>query len=225
MGQYIHRNNLLHDLNEKNHKHKQIFEEVAVMQNTFVHTSGAPSEGVPYPYHFVDRLNTDITDVCDAPVSTEWFYHTNSYHNIADEVDLLFSRDEPVSRPVVSYTPAESIHCNSYKACRETISIAHEIYPDLGKVVLDMDLSYHVPSRNAFCKFWTAKYGEHLALQEGGRGLALANSTPIVPTATAYVAFLYRNGLVEHLYHFSNTLQHGSKKLFVRASRTSTPVH
>jgi len=217
---HIHRNNLLHDLNEKNHKHKQIFEEVAVMQNTFVHTSGAPSEGVPYPYHFVDRLNTDITDVCDAPVSTEWFYHTNSYHNIADEVDLLFSRDEPVSRPVVSYTPAESIHCNAYKACRETISIAREIYPDLGKVVLDMDLSYHVPSRNAFCKFWTAKYGR---VYEGL--LSQTARRPIVPTATAYVAFLYRNGLVEHLYHFSNTLQHGSKKLFVRASRTSTPVH
>eukprot|EP00984_Skeletonema_dohrnii_P024647 scaffold13791_cov168-Skeletonema_dohrnii-CCMP3373.AAC.3 len=86
-----------------------------------------------------------------------------------------------------SYTPAESIHCNAYKACRETIRIAREIYPDLDK--------------------------------EGGRGLALANSTPIVPTATAYVAFLYRNGLAEHLYHFSNTLRHGSKKLFVRAAK------
>ena len=111
-------------------------------------------------------------------------------------------------------------HCNSYKACRETISIAHEIYPDLGKVVLDMDLSYHVPSRNAFCKFWTAKYGR---VYEGL--LSQTARRPIVPTATAYVAFLYRNGLAEHLYHFSNTLQHGSKKLFVRASRTSTPVH
>lgn len=188
------------------------------MQNELVPNSGAPSEGVPY--RFVDRLNTDITDVCDAPVSTEWFYHTNSYHNVADEIDLLFSRDEPVSRPVVPYTPTESIHCYEHKACRETIRIAREIYPDLDKVVLDMDLPYHVPSHNAFCEFWKAKYGlngEHLALQEGGRGRALVNSTPIVPTATAYVAFLYRNGLAEHLYHFSNTLLHGSKKLFVRA--------
>ncbi len=210
----IHRNDLLHDMNDKTH----IFNEVVVMQNPFIHYGGTPSKGVPY--RLVNRLNTDITDVCDAPVSTEWFYHTNSYHQVADKVDLLFSKDDPVSRPVVPYRPADSLHCNEYKACRETIRIAREIYPALDKVVLDMDLPYHVPSRNAFCEFWKAKYGmkgEHLALQEGGRRLALANSTPIVPTATAYVAFLYHNGLAEHLYHFSNTLLHGSRKLFVRA--------
>lgn len=211
------RNDLLHDMNDKTH----VFNEVVVMQNPFTPSLvplGGPSEGVPY--RLVDRLNTDITDVCDAPVSTEWFYHTNSYHKVADKVDLLFSKDEPVSRPVVPYTPADSLHCNEYKACRETIRIAREIYPVLDKVVLDMDLPYHVPSRNAFCEFWKAKYGmngEHLALQEGGRHRALVSGTPIVPTATAYVAFLYRNGLAEHLYHFSNTLLHGSSKLFVRA--------
>ena len=210
----IHRNDLLRDMNEKSH----IFKEVVVMQNAFIPDGGAPSGTVPY--RLINRLNTDITDVCDAPVSTEWFYHTNSYHQVADEIDLLFSKDDPVSRPVVPYTPADSLHCNEYKACRETIRIAREIYPALDKVVLDMDLPYHVPSRNAFCEFWKAKYGmngEHLALQEGGRRLALANSTPIVPTATAYVAFLYQNGLAEHLYHFSNTLLHGSRKLFDRA--------
>jgi len=209
----IHRNDLLHDMNDKTH----VFNEVVVMQNPFIPDGGTPTEGVPY--RLINRLNTDITDVCDAPVSTEWFYHTNSFHQVADKVDLLFSHDDPVSRPVVPYTPADSLHYNECKACRETIRIAREIYPAFDKVVLDMDLPYHVPSRNAFCEFWKAKYGmngEHLALQEGGRRLALASSTPIVPTATAYVAFLYHNGLAEHLYHFSNTLLHGSKKLFAR---------
>ena len=224
MTSWDNRNNLLHDLNEKNHKHKQIFEEVVVMQNTFVTLVALLLTEFPTTSLIASILT--LRDVCDAPVSNEWFYHTNCYHNIADEVDLLFSRDEPVSRPVVSYTPAESIHCNSYKACRETISIAREIYPDLGKVVLDMDLSYHAPSRNAFCKFWTANMVNNLRYRRVYEGLLSQTARrPIVPTATAYVAFLYRNGLVEHLYHFSNTLQHGSKKLFVRASRTSTPVH
>jgi hypothetical protein len=73
------RNDLLRDMNDKTH----VFNEVVVMQNPFTPSLGplgGPSEGVPY--RLVDRLNTDITDVCDAPVSTEWFYHTNSYHKV-----------------------------------------------------------------------------------------------------------------------------------------------
>lgn len=104
------------------------------------------------------------------------------------------------------------------------LRIAREIYPELDKVVLDMDVPYHVPSRDAFCKYWKEMYGqrgEHLEEREGGRKLARMNGVPLTPTATAYVAYLYRVGLAENIYSFTNVLVHGTSPLFVKVVKDS----
>lgn len=42
------------------------------------------------------------------------------------------------------------------------------------------------------------------------------NGVPLAPTATAYVAYLYRIGLAENIYSFTNVLVHGTSPLFVK---------
>ena len=89
----------------------------------------------------------------------------------------------------------------------------------MDKVVLDMDMPYHVPSRDAFCRFWREQYGQYgeaLEAREGGRKMAISSGIPLAPTATSYVAYLYRTGLADNLYHFTNVLVHGSRPSFVR---------
>ena len=75
----------------------------------------APVPKVSVPVKLQERVGADITDVCDAPVSTEWFMHTNTFHQVAERVDVLFTYDNPIRRPLMPYTPAESIHCSEYK--------------------------------------------------------------------------------------------------------------
>lgn len=99
------------------------------------------------------------------------------------------------------------------------LRLAREIYPEMDKVVLDMNIPIHTPSRDAFCQYWRQTYGhggETLEVREGGRKLALSTGVPLTPTATSYVAYLYQNALAEKLYHFTNVLVHGSKPLFTR---------
>lgn len=101
------------------------FQELLIMSSESDHQD--ESEGglvvsnhnINVPFTVQERVK-DLTDVCDAQVTTEWFFHTNAYYRVADKVDLLFTDEYPVSRPVVPYTPAESIHCQKYAACRES---------------------------------------------------------------------------------------------------------
>ena len=105
------------------------------------------------------------------------------------------------------------------------LRIAQEIYPDLDKVVLDMNMLYNLQSRDAFCQFWQELYGtngEVLETREGGGEVALQNQTPITPTATAYVAFLYRTGIADSLYLFTNVLIRGSRQHFLRVLADDT---
>jgi len=199
------------------------FQEVIFMEDPFLldHAPPMPKSSV-IPFKVQDRhwgAAGGLTDVCDANVESDWFYYTNTYHNVASRVDLLFTHDVPISRPLVPYTPAESLHCQQFVECRETLRLAREIYPPMDRIVLDMDLLYHVPSRDAFCRYWKSIHGndaEVLIEREGGRHLAERNGTPLAPTATAYVAYLYRTGLAESLYAFTNVLVYGSKGSFVR---------
>ena len=97
----------------------------------------------------------------------------------------------------------------------------------MDKVVLDMNIPFHTPSRDAFCQYWREVYGhngETLQAREGGRKLALSTGVPLTPTATSYVAFLYRSNLADELYHFTNVLVHGSKPLFIRRKNEDEDV-
>ena len=89
-----------------------------------------------------------------------------------------------------------------------------------------MDMVYHKPSLNSFCKFWKEMYGqsgEVLISREGGRNLARINETPLTPSATSYVAYLYRIKKADSLYKFANVLIHGSVPVFIRPDNTVDP--
>ena len=108
---------LLSELNKLGDIHP--FQEVLIMKNSHVSEGGrdVSNPNINVPFTFQERVK-DLTDICDAQVTTEWFFHTNVYYRVADKLDLLFTDEYPVSRPVVPYTPAESIHCQEYAACR-----------------------------------------------------------------------------------------------------------
>ena len=172
--------------------------------------SNAPTS---IPVRFVDRKWPDFMDVCDAPVSTEFYMVTNSYHEVVENVDLMFSHDDP-PRPLITYTPANSKHCTDYPACVETVNLAKTFNPTLDKVILDFDMVYHTSSRNAFCHEWKKENGDEgevLLDQLGGSGAHLLQSgTPRGPTATSYYAYLENTGMADNIYTLSNRLDNGS---------------
>ena len=178
------------------------------------------------PYQILKRISAATVDICNAPVKTEWFFYTNGFHRPVDEIDLLFTNDHPISRPLIPYTPAESLHCTDYTACTETLRLAREIYPSMDKVVLDMNIPYHTVSRNSFCTFWKNTYGEEGQLlyerELASYGRRLTKDTPLAPTATAYIAYLYKTGIAENIYSFTNVLRHGSRPVFTRVGDEAT---
>ena len=103
------------------------------------------------PVTYIEHKSFDFMDLCDAEVKTKWFMMTNAYHHVKPEVDLLFTHED-IPRPVIPYTPAYTSYCTDFDACRETIRLARKIQPDMDRVVLDMDMLYHTPSRNVFCE-------------------------------------------------------------------------
>ena len=173
------------------------------------------------PVRFVERTWSDFMDVCDAPVSTEFFMTTNSYHEAVENFDLMFSHDDP-PRPLIAYTPASSKHCTDYEACVETVNLSKLFNPGLDKVILDMDMVYHTSSRNAFCHEWRRKNGDQgeLLLDRLGGSDAyldlLRSGTPRGPTATSYYAYLENSGMADNIYAFTNRLDHGAVDHFVK---------
>lgn len=124
-----------HDLLSELEKSNHFFQEVIVIENSrdavMMSALEALDEGLDYshitaplpqisvPVKVMARgIVTDVTDVCNAPVTTEWFYHTNAYYRFAKDVDPMFTQGHPISRPLVPYTPADSLHCDEYPACR-----------------------------------------------------------------------------------------------------------
>uniref|UniRef100_A0A7S2A676 Uncharacterized protein n=1 Tax=Trieres chinensis TaxID=1514140 RepID=A0A7S2A676_TRICV len=206
---------VMHSLNRKSNMHATR-EEMGVLQKL----SGwlfAPSSPTRVPLRHVRRDFPDFMDLCEADVKTEWFMHTNAYHHVSPDVDLMFTHDK-IPRPVIPFTPANTSHCTDYDACVEAVRLAKKIYPQLDKVILDTDMVYHTPSRDSFCDAWkeeNGELGEALAQAEGGLASYLDHSTPQGPIATGYVAYLLKIGMADNLYEFTNRLHYGSKDPFV----------
>lgn len=98
-----------------------------------------PEISTKVPIRYVERHSPAFMDLCDAPVSSSWFMMTNSYHQVADDVALMFTHDSP-SKPLIPFVPANSKHCTDYAACREVYSLAQEIHSSFDTIVLDMDM-------------------------------------------------------------------------------------
>ena len=183
--------------------------------------------GITVPLTFVDRETPDFMDICDANVKTEWFMMTNAYHHVSPDVDLLFTHDD-MPRAVIPYTPADTSHCTDYEACQEVARLARMTFPSLDRVILDTDMLYHTPSRNAFCQAWKAEngdLGEFFAAAEGDHTRFLERSTPRGPTATSYLAHLYKTREADNLYSFSNRLRYGTKDAFVKVHHNAEIEH
>ena len=57
----------------------------------------------------MDRGAPDYMDLCEAEVKADWFMITNSYHSVAQHVDLMFTPGQ--FAPVIPFTPATYAFC------------------------------------------------------------------------------------------------------------------
>ncbi len=165
------------------------------------------------PHH---RVAPDYMDLCEAPVETEWFMMTNSYHHVARHVDIMFT---PGSfKPLIPFTPATYAFCFKFPYCKENVNLAQRINPKHDKVVLDYDMLYNTKERDAFCKKWKEDYGEE------GEDLYKKDKRALVrkefigpkgPTGTAYVAYLMTYG-GDSIYKFTDRSLYGARDNFVK---------
>ena len=147
--------NLIKILDNKDHP----FNKVIVMIPPSISNSHDYSKYTSVPVSLQFRDTPDFMDLCSAEVTTEWFMITNSYHLVSRHVDLMFTPGK--FAPVIPFTPATYPFCLKFPYCKEIIHLAQRWSPKHSKVVLDMDMLYNTKERNAFCKEWTDRNGEH----------------------------------------------------------------
>ena len=183
-------------------------------------------QGLSVPtWRMVRTASSDSSfDLCEAPVSSRWFMHTNLYHKLAPSVDLMLTRGSN-KKPLIHYTSAQ--HCIEDPQCKFILEDARRFYPSLDKVVLDFDMIYHEETRNLFCQAWKEAEEKITITSTNGR-------PQTGPTAASYVAFLYSQNWAEYLYSFSDKSIHGSHDAFIpmnsressaSAVHHSKPIH
>jgi len=208
---------LLRNLDKKDHP----FKEVVIMLPAIL----IDSEPVDYnnltvvPTRGQHRTSSDFMDLCEAKVDTDWFMLTNSYHHVANHVDLMF---KPGSfEPVIPYTPATVPFCFKYPYCNETVRLAKSFDPGTDKVVLDFDMLYHTKTRNKFCDEWKKKFGlegEDLYKSQPNRFLLRKGKIigPKGPTGTAYTSYLSANKMDGKMYKLIDRSLYGARAPFIK---------
>ena len=157
-------------------------------------------------------------DLCEASVKTPWFMLTNSYHNVARHVDLMFTPGD--FKPVVAYTPATYAFCFKFPYCKETVALAQRINPKQDKVVQDMDMVFNTEARNLFCKEWKEENGEEGEdlYKHQQRRLMFRKKIigPHGPTGTSYHAWLVREGKEGEMYKMTDRSLYGARPAFIK---------
>eukprot|EP00591_Stephanopyxis_turris_P001522 CAMPEP_0195511176 /NCGR_PEP_ID=MMETSP0794_2-20130614/3591_1 /TAXON_ID=515487 /ORGANISM="Stephanopyxis turris, Strain CCMP 815" /LENGTH=720 /DNA_ID=CAMNT_0040638727 /DNA_START=505 /DNA_END=2667 /DNA_ORIENTATION=+ len=162
------------------------------------------------------RLSSDFMDLCDAPIDTEWFMLTNSYHHVAKHVDLMFTPG--AFKPVIPFTPATYPFCLKFPYCKETVTLAQRTSKGHDKVVQDFDMLYHTETRNAFCTGWKENYGtegEDLYKKDRRALRRKKFIGPKGPTGTDYTAYLVANGK-DGMYKFTDRSLYGARNPFLK---------
>lgn len=204
---------LLTTLDRKDHP----FSEVVVMLPPNVESRDDYDEMSVVPIRGQHRSGPDFMDLCEAEVETEWFMMTNSYHHVANHVDLMFTPG--TGKPVVAFTPATYPFCFKFPYCKETVNLAGRFNPGHDKVVQDMDMLFHTETRNKFCEEWKEKNGE-----EGEdlyrfhkRRLQVRKKIvgPAGPTGTDYSGYLIREGS-DGMYKFTDRSLYGARANFIK---------
>jgi len=210
--------NLIKNLDNKDHP----FSKVIVMIPPSISNSHDYSMYTSVPVHLQFRDTPDFMDLCSAEVTTEWFMITNSYHQVSRHVDLMFTPGKFV--PVIPFTPATYPFCLKFPYCKEIIHLAQRWNPKHKQVVLDMDMLYNTEQRNAFCKEWTERNGEHgedlYAKHQPVRYQLRGDSIigPKGPTGSDYLAYL-GSKKKDGMYKMTDRSLYGARPPFVKVYR------
>lgn len=153
------------------------------------------------PIDFVHRgSNPDVLDLCTAPVASDWFMITDSYHHLRQNIRLMVHHndDEGSDRPVIKYIKATQETCFSHPYCLKELRMANEISPSTERVYQSQDFVFHTAMRNEFCMAWRGNF-----------------TTDTPPSATSYVAFLKEVGQDTNLYSHADRALVGSRPPFL----------
>jgi hypothetical protein len=210
--------NLIKNLDARDHP----FSKVIIMIPPSISNDHDYSKYTRVPVTLQFRDAPDVMDLCSASVSTEWFMITNSYHQVAKHVDLMFTPGKFV--PVIPFTPATYPFCLKYPYCKEIVTLAQRWNPKHKQVVLDMDMLYNTKQRNAFCNEWVDLNGEHgedlyakhQPLRWKLRGDKIIG--PKGPTGTDYLAYLTREKK-DSMYKMTDRSLYGARAPFVKVYR------
>eukprot|EP00553_Chaetoceros_curvisetus_P006700 CAMPEP_0204620202 /NCGR_PEP_ID=MMETSP0717-20131115/6308_1 /ASSEMBLY_ACC=CAM_ASM_000666 /TAXON_ID=230516 /ORGANISM="Chaetoceros curvisetus" /LENGTH=345 /DNA_ID=CAMNT_0051634345 /DNA_START=371 /DNA_END=1408 /DNA_ORIENTATION=- len=193
------------------------FSEVVVMLPPNVEAHDDYNNMTSVPTRAQHRDAPDYMDMCEADVKTEWFMLTNSYHQVANHVDLMFTPGK--FQPVIPFTPATYPFCFKFPYCKETINLSQRFNPDHAKVVLDFDMLYHTETRNAFCKQWKEMHGdegEDLYTWQKNRILRRKKIIgPSGPTGTSYTAYLFEHKK-DKMYKLVDRSLYGARAPFIK---------
>ena len=187
------------------------FSQITLVLPTDLHPDNEPDIATTLPVKMYHRTSPDYMDLCDAPVSTEWFMITNAYHSVKPNIDLLFTPDS--GKPVVSFTPSDEIHCTQYKDCQDAHNVALDFYPQLRMVVHTSEIIFKTSLRDEFCDVWKDKI-----LPKGEKTIRHMNRNEVgkkVPTGTSYIAYLFSKSIGDKTYKFSSRTHRGARDAFV----------
>jgi len=204
---------LLQTLDLKDHP----FSEVIIMLPPTVDAHSDYSNYTIIPTRSQHREVADFMDMCEADVKTEWFMLTNSYHVVANHVDLMFKPGAKFE-PVIPFTPATIPFCFKFPYCGETVNLARKFYRGHTKVVLDFDMLYHTETRNGFCKEWKKMNGEQGEdLYKERRRVFRRKKVigPPGPTGTAYTAYLSKTKK-DKMYKLVDRSLYGARAPFLK---------
>lgn len=204
---------LLSHLDEKDHP----FSEAVVMLPPNVEARDDYANLTIVPTRSQHRAAPDWMDMCEAEVKTEWFMLTNSYHQVSNHVDLMFTPGK--FQPVIPFTPATFPFCFKFPYCRETVTLAQRLNPGHDKVVLDFDMLYHTETRNKFCDEWkrmNGDDGENLYAYQTRRVLRRKKIVgPSGPTGSSYTAYLIREKK-DSMYKMVDRSLYGARAPFIK---------
>jgi hypothetical protein len=204
---------LLSTLDIKDHP----FSEVIIMLPPNVDDHDDYSNMTLIPTRSQHRGASDYMDLCEADVKTEWFMLTNSYHQVSNHVDLMFTPGK--FQPVIPFTPATFPFCFKFPYCKESVTLAQRFNTGHDKVVLDFDMLYNTKVRDAFCTAWkemNGEEGEDLYTYQKNRILRRNKIIgPSGPTGTSYTAFVLGTGQ-DKMYKLIDRSLYGARAPFIK---------
>ncbi len=201
--------NLLYQIDSTDHSFSNLILLVPdnIPKRSIVHLSSAKTE----INLTIQKRKNDFFDVCNADVKTEWFMITNSYHIIADHVNLLFNEDY---KPVIPYTPADHQNCVTFPACREAYEKSKQFDPNNMMIVQDDQIIFNTKETNEFCAEWRNRFGEN-RMDTGILDLDESIGT-MGPSASTYIAYLSAKGSLSSIYEFTDQTFYGARENFKR---------